>query len=78
MKESWQINKWLKLLLGSLLISGFAFILIPGFNHIESVNSVVSSIRENDIDAGSLFYTDIEVASESENYFISVIEKNDE
>ena len=72
------MNRWLKLLLGSLLVAGFAFILIPRFNQIESVNAVVSSIKKNDIDAGSLFYTDIEDASESENYFISVNEKNDE
>lgn len=78
MKESLQINKWFKLLLGLLLVAGFAFILIPGFNQIESVNAVVSSNKKNEIDAGSLFYTDIEVASESEIYFLSVIEKNDE
>ena len=66
------------LLLGFLLVAGFAFILIPGFNNIEIVDSVVSSIKANEIDAGSLFYTDIEVASESEIYFLSVIEKNDE
>ncbi len=47
----------------------FAFVFIPSLARITVVEAVVSSIKANDINAASLYYSDTEVISESENYF---------
>jgi len=46
-----------------------AFVIIPYINRLAMVEPIVSTTKENDIDAGSLFYSDVELVSESENYF---------
>ena len=64
-----QADRWFKLLAGVLLTSVIAFVIIPYINRLAMVDPIVSTTKENDIDAGSLFYSDVELVSESENYF---------
>jgi len=47
----------------------FAFVIIPQVNLLTPIKNIVSSTKENDINTSSLFYTEVELASESENYF---------
>lgn len=54
---------------GVLLTGVIAFVIIPYINRLAMVEAIVSTTKENDIDAGSLFYSDVELVSESENYF---------
>lgn len=64
-----QADRWFKLLAGVLLTGVIAFVIIPYINRLAMVAPIVSTTKENDIDAGSLFYSDVELVSESENYF---------
>ncbi len=67
--NNFQRNRWLRLFAGAILTGLIAFGLIPQLNRIAAIDSVVSTIKNNDIDAGGLFYSDTEVISEAENYF---------
>lgn len=63
-------TKWLRLIVGCIGLTVFAFIIIPQINLLTPVKNIVSSTKENDINASSLFYTEVELASESENFFM--------
>ena len=67
--KDYQKYRWFRLFAGTILTGLIAFGLIPQLNRFAAINSVVATIKNNDIDAGSLFYSDTEVISEAENFF---------
>ena len=57
---------WARLALGLACAWAFVFVVAPGVRRIEPIKAVLDSVRENDIDATALFYTDAEESSEAE------------
>jgi len=57
---------WARLALGLACVWAFVFVVAPGVRQIEPIKEVLDSVRENDIDATALFYTDAEESSEAE------------
>ena len=55
-----RFKKWCTFVLGVLTIYGLAFKMIPYINQ-HSNNEVVRFVNENELDTGSLFYTDSEM-----------------
>ena len=59
-------RRWARFLIGLLVILLFAFVAIPGLQHLEPVREVRDAIQNRGIDATALFYTESEVSSEAE------------
>ena len=62
-------NKVVRLIVGFIAIITFAFVIIPIINHLELVEPIVTANKNNEINTSGLFYTEVEVSTESENYF---------
>ena len=58
--------RWAQLLVGILVISAFAFGLIPALQRLEPIRGIREAVEDRGIDATALFYTEIEVSSEAE------------
>lgn len=53
-------ERWIRLVLGLLVLWLFVFVLAPWMQKFGPVRRVHEFIRENDIDATALVYTDVE------------------
>lgn len=62
------MHKWLKFLAGLFLIWLFIGCLVPWLTQIRSVAKMDDFIREHDIDARTLFYTESEEARDASFY----------
>jgi hypothetical protein len=65
-RNSGATHRWARFLAGLLVILLFAFVVIPGLQHLEPVRQVHDAIQNRGIDATALFYTESEVSSEAE------------
>lgn len=59
-------RRWARFLAGLVVILLFAFVAIPGLQHLGPVRDVRDAIENRGIDATALFYTESEVSSEAE------------
>ena len=62
------MQKWLKFLGGLFLIWLFIWHFVPWLTHIQAVAKMDEFVREHDIDAGTLFYTESEEARDAAFY----------
>lgn len=67
--------KWIKFIAGLFLIWLFVWQLVPWLNTIHTYEKMDAFIREQDIDAGTLFYTESEEAGEAAFYMSKVKNK---
>ncbi len=65
-KLTGKIKGYTYLLLSIILVMIFVFVLAPGIDEVPYVKPLVSFIDEHKIDAGALYYTDIEEFSVAE------------
>lgn len=72
-RPSSMIRKWAFLLLGFFLIGIFMFVIAPWIREMPAVKPIADLIDERDLDAGALFYTEIEETSEAEVHLRGVM-----
>ncbi|MFW5733876.1 MAG: hypothetical protein ACOCWR_02340 [Oceanidesulfovibrio sp.] len=60
------IRGWAGLFAGLAVICTFMFVICPFFERFESVQTFTSYVKENDINAGGIWWTDTELTSEAE------------
>ncbi len=66
-KQSYgRFKEWMLFLFSILIIICFIFILGPLLDQLPLLKPIVQFIEENDIDAGALYYTEIEEFSTAE------------
>ncbi len=63
--------KAIKLFLGFAMLFIFAFVIVPALSTIPGYKQLIEHNQKNDIDAGSLFYTETDSFEEADNYFIN-------
>jgi hypothetical protein len=66
-----KIIAWLKLIAGFAFIGIFCFLVLPLLKAVPAIDKMTESNRKNNIDAGSLFYTETSQFSEADNFFIN-------
>ena len=59
-------GRWLRFAVGLAVLLTFAFVVIPWLQTLGPAREVTEVIERNDIDAGGLFYTDVEETAEAE------------
>ncbi len=59
------IRKVINLILSLACCLGFMFYIGPWIDNLESVKPLIDYIEEHDIDAGALYYTEVEEFSEA-------------
>jgi hypothetical protein len=60
------LKRWIHLLLWLVCLWLFIFVLAPWMQQIPVVNKLSSYIKESDIDAGALYYTEVDEVGESD------------
>ena len=65
-KTSERIKGFTYLLLSIMIVMFFVFVLAPGIDNVPRVKPLINFIDEHQIDAGALYYTDIEEFSVAE------------
>ena len=65
-KTSERIKGFTYLLLSIMIVMFFVFVLAPGIDNVPRVKPLINFIDEHQIDAGALYYTDIEEFSIAE------------
>lgn len=71
---SGMLRKWTALALGIALIWVFIFVLAPWLQNTEAVKPLAEYVRESDIDASALYYTDVKETGEAEVYLRGALE----
>lgn len=64
-----KIIAWIKLIVGFALIGIFCFLILPMLKKVPAIDKMTESNRKNNIDAGTLFYTETSQFSEADNFF---------
>ena len=67
-RPSSMISRWAGLLLGFFLVWLFMFVVAPWIAGSPQVKPLAQFIEETGIDAGALYYTEIEETAEAEMY----------
>lgn len=70
MKSKENIQGWARLIAGVLGMGLFIFVLAPWIQKISAIKTVHDYIRENDMDATPLFYTESEEFSRSQSHML--------
>lgn len=65
-KQKQTIRGWAGLIAGSAVLFTFMFVVGPYFERYESVRTFTSYVKENNINAGGIWWTDTELTSEAE------------
>jgi hypothetical protein len=63
-----EVRKYLHLVFAIICVLSFVFIIAPAIDKINGVEPIVEFINDREIDAGALFYTDLEIFSTAELY----------
>ena len=58
--------RWLVFCFGLMIIWFFMFMLLPWLQGMPSVHAVIKHLKESNIDAGALFYTEVEEVANAE------------
>ncbi len=66
-KRTHKIYRWMQLFFSFFLLWLFIFVVAPLGERIESVDTFHRHIREKNIDASALFYTEIQEFSDADN-----------
>ena len=69
-RPSGAVRKWLGLFLGFFLVWIFMFIIAPAIEKTDAVKPFAQFIEDSGIDAGALYYTEIEETAEAEMYLL--------
>lgn len=70
------VSKWLAFILGVALVAGFAFGAIPVLERLPATKPFVEKMKETGIEAGAIYYTDVEKVREAEIYIRHVQKYN--
>ncbi|OGW45845.1 MAG: hypothetical protein A2078_10725 [Nitrospirae bacterium GWC2_57_9] len=62
------LKKWAPLVLGIMTIILFVVWVAPALGELSLIRTAVTAIREENIEAGAYFYTDVEKVGEAELY----------
>ncbi len=62
------LRKWASFLLGALLLLGFLFAIAQSVERIPWVRPLAEFILDSGIDAGALFYTEVEETGDAEMF----------
>ena len=62
------LKNWTILLLSVLMIMLFVTLVAPAIGRMSGIRTAVTAIREDGIEAGAYFYTDVEKVREAELY----------
>lgn len=62
------LGRWARLALCLLVIWGFVFQVAPRLQRLEMVRALHDVVREKDIDATALYYTEIEEFNDTASY----------
>ena len=65
-RPSGELKRWLHLAFGLFLLWAFIFILGPMLQKIPAVATLSNYIKESGVDAGALYYTEVEEVGESD------------
>jgi|GEM_PF-2029715 len=65
------LKRWFRLFVGFGCIWAFMFVLIPSFDNLPAVEPLMEFIKERDMNATALFYSDVEETAEAQNYLMN-------
>ena len=65
-------GRWISFILGLILVAGFAFGAIPLLERLPATKPFVLKMKETGIEAGAIYYTDVEKVREAEIYIRNV------
>ena len=68
------LGGWPGLILGLALLLLFIFVIVPFWNDLPGVKPLADYIEESGIDAGALYYTEVEETGEAETHMRTTFE----
>lgn len=77
-RPSGPIVRWTILVLCLYVIWLFVFVFAPAFEKSEMIKPLTDYVRESGIDAGALYYTEVEETSEAELYLRHALDTDNE